>query len=230
MGQKSHAAAQLLQLTHWISQLVKLFPDANRMFRQPRSGFIRSFRCAFRQLQRGFNLIEAAIVLGVVGLVIGGIWVAASAVMAKQRQSETTRGVLQAIEAVRKSWPAGASPGAAGSTPGLGNYNAYAISAGIFPSNWVSGSTIHDPWGKPIMFDYGATGWGGAYANLWVLELSNVDQADCYNIVPALIEGMGRANSIQSIWVGEVGDTYSGISSPDCSYYNPTKIMIFLNN
>ncbi len=30
--------------------------------------------------RRGFNLVEAAIVLGVVGLVIGGIWVTASAV------------------------------------------------------------------------------------------------------------------------------------------------------
>jgi hypothetical protein len=36
------------------------------------------FRTARRK--RGFNLIEAAIVLGVVGLVIGGIWVAASSV------------------------------------------------------------------------------------------------------------------------------------------------------
>jgi len=198
------------------------------MFWQSRLGFIRSIRCAFWQHQRGFNLIEAAIVLGVVGLVIGGIWVAASAVMAKQRQSETTRGVLQAIEMFRKSWPPGASPGAAGSTPGMGNYNAYAISAGIFPNNWVSGNTIHDPWGKPIMFDYGASGWG--YSNVWILELSNVDQADCYNIMPALVEGMGRSNGIQIIWVGEVGDTWSGISSPNCSYYNPTKIMLFLNN
>lgn len=33
-----------------------------------------------RTKRRGFNLIEAAIVLGVIGLVIGGIWVAASAV------------------------------------------------------------------------------------------------------------------------------------------------------
>jgi hypothetical protein len=30
--------------------------------------------------QSGFNLIEAAIVLGAIGLVIGGIWIAASAV------------------------------------------------------------------------------------------------------------------------------------------------------
>jgi len=31
-------------------------------------------------MSRGFNLVEAAIVLGVVGLIIGGIWIAASAV------------------------------------------------------------------------------------------------------------------------------------------------------
>lgn len=37
--------------------------------------------------KRGFNLIEAAIVLGVVGLVIGGIWYAASSVMEKQKQN-----------------------------------------------------------------------------------------------------------------------------------------------
>lgn len=36
------------------------------------------------RLRLGFNLIEAAIVLGVVGLVIGGIWVAASAVRNNQ--------------------------------------------------------------------------------------------------------------------------------------------------
>jgi len=33
--------------------------------------------------QSGFNLIEAAIVLGVVGLVIGGIWIAAASVSMK---------------------------------------------------------------------------------------------------------------------------------------------------
>lgn len=38
-----------------------------------------------RYSHRGFSLIEAAIVLGIVGLVIGGIWVAASAVQTQIR-------------------------------------------------------------------------------------------------------------------------------------------------
>jgi len=42
----------------------------------------------------GFNLVEAAIVLGVVGLVIGGIWVAASGVQRNMYRSEV-KSVLQ---------------------------------------------------------------------------------------------------------------------------------------
>ncbi len=37
---------------------------------------------------RGFSLIEAAIVLGVVGLVIGGIWIAAETVMTRVKTSQ----------------------------------------------------------------------------------------------------------------------------------------------
>lgn len=38
--------------------------------------------------RRGFSLIEAAIVLGIVGLVIGGIWVAASAISHRQKDND----------------------------------------------------------------------------------------------------------------------------------------------
>ena len=43
--------------------------------------------------RRGFNLIEAAIVLGVVGLVIGGIWVAAAAVSESRKQAKIAHDV-----------------------------------------------------------------------------------------------------------------------------------------
>lgn len=46
-------------------------------------------------IRRGFNLIEAAIVLGVIGLVIGGIWVAASAVQLNFGISDFQKSVLR---------------------------------------------------------------------------------------------------------------------------------------
>ena len=45
-----------------------------------------------RQHRKAFSLIEAAIVLGVVGLVIGGIWTAAAVVNDNIRQRQTADG------------------------------------------------------------------------------------------------------------------------------------------
>ncbi len=47
--------------------------------------------------RRGFNLVEAAIVLGVIGLVIGGIWVAASEVTKNRTVSKLSEATLQYI-------------------------------------------------------------------------------------------------------------------------------------
>ena len=45
----------------------------------------------------GFNLIESAIVLGIVGLVIGGIWVAAESVTANNRRQEYQKTIVRAL-------------------------------------------------------------------------------------------------------------------------------------
>lgn len=44
--------------------------------------------------RRGFNLIEAAIVLGVVGAVIGGIWVAATTISYNYHKQQFLQGLL----------------------------------------------------------------------------------------------------------------------------------------
>ncbi|WP_301102522.1 type 4 pilus major pilin [Propionivibrio sp.] len=50
---------------------------------------------------RGFTLTEAAIVLGIVGLILGAIWVAAASVYANLRVKQTTEQILQIAQAVR---------------------------------------------------------------------------------------------------------------------------------
>lgn len=47
-----------------------------------------------KERPRGFNLIEAAIVLGVIGLVIGGIWVAASEVNKRNTANQIARDTM----------------------------------------------------------------------------------------------------------------------------------------
>lgn len=60
-----------------------------------------AYHPSLSRTRKGFNLIEAAIVLGVVGLVIGGIWVAASAVRYQHQLAETAKGILVSVQAVR---------------------------------------------------------------------------------------------------------------------------------
>lgn len=53
------------------------------------------------QKHRGFTLTEAAIVLGIVGLILGAIWVAAASVYENLRVSTTSNQLLQIVQAVR---------------------------------------------------------------------------------------------------------------------------------
>jgi len=93
--------------------------------------------------RRGFNLVEAAIVLGVVGLVIGGIWVAAAAVQSNLRKSDASKGLIQIVQNVRNLYY-GQSPSATGAiTTQLVNANA-------IPGNFISGTTAINPWNGAI--------------------------------------------------------------------------------
>jgi type II secretory pathway pseudopilin PulG len=88
--------------------------------------------------KRGFNLIESAIVLGVVGLVIGGIWVAASAVNEEWKVSKTTEDIAVIVRKIQ-NLISFADAAAIGNEV---NITATIRDAGIFPSDWVVGSSV----------------------------------------------------------------------------------------
>jgi type II secretory pathway pseudopilin PulG len=51
--------------------------------------------------EKGFTLTEAAIVLGIMGLILGAIWVAAAAVYKNMRVSTTSNQLLQIAQSIR---------------------------------------------------------------------------------------------------------------------------------
>lgn len=58
----------------------------------------------YRQQQKGFNLIESAIVLGVIGLVIGGIWIAAADIARTTRRNEIRATFLEMKTRIEQRW------------------------------------------------------------------------------------------------------------------------------
>lgn len=77
----------------------------------------------------GFSLIEAAIVLGIVGLVIGGIWVAASAVSDRMAATRIAGSLVQMADATQNLLKRSAYTEV--------NITSAAIGAGIIPSGYT---------------------------------------------------------------------------------------------
>ena len=89
--------------------------------------------------RKGFTLTEAAIVLGIVGLILGAIWVAAAAVYNNMRVQKANTALLTAAQTVR-SLHATQNTIAAGT-------EAQWVSAGVWPADWVQGANSVGPWG-----------------------------------------------------------------------------------
>ena len=97
-----------------------------------------------KKLRRGFNLIEAAIVLGVVGLVIGGIWVAAASVQQNLRESDASKGLIQIVQNTRSLFYGQSPTATATITTDL-------IAANTIPANFIINSTTaRNPWNGAI--------------------------------------------------------------------------------
>ena len=128
---------------------------------------------------RGFNLIDSAIVLGVVGIVIGGIWVAASAVREAMKVSETIQGVFltsRNIQRVISTRDAEAIGQPVDITTSL-------IDAGVFPRNWIQdGRVIHPLGGETLVISrvfFVMPNW----APRFTIYLEDVAKKKCVDLV-----------------------------------------------
>jgi prepilin-type N-terminal cleavage/methylation domain-containing protein len=118
--------------------------------------------------QRGFSLLEMAVVLVIAGLLLGGVLGAMPGMQARQREAQTRRQLeevreaLSTFAALNRRLPCPADPGTAATTPGAGVErvpNAGGCTggiAGVLP--WATlGLAQADDWGRRFTYRVSAT-------------------------------------------------------------------------
>src|ERR1700677_388286 len=85
--------------------------------------------------KKGFTLTEIAIVLGIIGLILGAIWTAAAAVYNNQRIAHANTAILQTAQGVRSLYANATSTGYATAT----DVTTMLAGANVLPSDLSSG-------------------------------------------------------------------------------------------
>jgi prepilin-type N-terminal cleavage/methylation domain-containing protein len=142
--------------------------------------------------KRGFNLIEVAIVLGIIGLVVGGIWVVAAKLRDDRRTEETYSGMVQGLQRIKQE----ISPtviraliAAHGGTGAMDQINSWMFRTDVFPSNWrdTNCQMIRVPF--PVS---GCSSWAGLRLNSFVggtggglfgMEIPNLPISACVKLL-----------------------------------------------
>jgi prepilin-type N-terminal cleavage/methylation domain-containing protein len=133
--------------------------------------------------KKGFTLTEIAIVLGIMGLILGAIWVAASGVYANQKEAKANTETLTIAQNLRSLYSTQATTGVAAAT----DITAQMITAGVFPADTVNGAVTVNPWNGTI----GIIAQLPATANTFHVVLTNVPRDACINLL-MMVAGSGR--------------------------------------
>lgn len=96
----------------------------------------------------GFSLIEAAIVLAIIGIVLGGIWVASSALMERHKVARMQEAITQIITGLQKTYPLTALPAASG------DLSSVVVNAGLVKGEFVKNGNLVTPWDTQFYAGY----------------------------------------------------------------------------
>lgn len=184
--------------------------------------------------RRGFSLIEAAIVLGVVGVVIGGIWAAASAVSNRFKVATLVQNSLLAFQQAEKlitrqvieQYPDNTCP----------DLTRQMISAGAIPHDYVkSASVAKHPWGG--QFRVTVCKWGSTERNVGVYLSDPIPASACIETLRTVANNYrsglayiayldGRPNKHFTAWpieISELSDAATASSIFYCGFYIPAR-------
>jgi len=183
---------------------------------------------------RAFSLIEAAIVLGIIGLVLGGIWVAASSVSRKMKQQRTIDGIYQVMEFIRTKVPRATQTADISKTE-LANFIRLTMKP---PAGWDFNTT-----GASLGTPLSSATYGGTleifedtiYAGSETIALRiDLEPAACHALTAALQATIDRAggasyqaNKNSAIWRYEVSNGIADDAGTiTCSNYSNPMVFI----
>lgn len=126
----------------------------------------------------GFSLIESAIVLGVVGLVIGSIWIAAANVTRKNNLERDYTLVVAGVEKVRALYKGMLCSGCSQSWQG-----STSVDLGIVPRDLQHGTDTVSYSGYDLRLPQNVSNNGSIYSHGVMVTFGNVDKAGCIQLV-----------------------------------------------
>jgi len=156
---------------------------------------------------KGFTLTEIAIVLGIIGLILGAVWVAASAVYTNMRVSKALTETAHIVQAIRSVY---AGQNAIDSMDGIDETSSF-IAAKVFPSDSISpdNTTVYAPWtGSTITII--STTINVVYINNapgFIINFVNIPQSACISM---LVSATGASRDTGFI---QINTSSSGFSS-----------------
>lgn len=149
-----------------------------------------------RLCRRGFTLTELAIVLGVIGIILGAIWAAASHTYSNYRTQKAVSQILTIVQSVRSIYSKGVF--AAGDPIWL-NFTNVLINSNAVPGDMIvpcaglpwntGGQCIVNPWNGEVILDTQAN-WGGApvSTSLFEIQISEPGPPYCMQFLSALVQ------------------------------------------
>ncbi len=125
--------------------------------------------------KKGFTLTEIAIVLGIIGLILGAIWAAASSVYANLKANQAQQGILAAAQSVRSMFATSANTNVAAPTN--------ITTPGMFPTNWVNpavAGVVGNPWHVNPAASYAYVYGNGSQ---FAVEVDGISDTGCAQLI-----------------------------------------------
>ena len=162
-----------------------------------------------KQNQLGFNLIEASLVLGIVGLVIGGIFAAWGTVASQQRVRKAADMTTVIVGQIRTAYAARTTFDTTDTASGA-TFTQALVEANLIPVDYLVNNSVRNPWGGNVLITPDTTGMNVSY--------SAINEADCKKLANMVL-GNARNQGLTRIDSTTVNSAtnFSAITGTICS-------------